>query len=96
MRPSAAIARHRTALLEVAARHGLSNVRVFGSVARGEDRDDSDVDLLVEASSGTSLLTLVRAKREAEEVAGVPIDIHTIGSIHERYRANVLKDARPL
>jgi predicted nucleotidyltransferase len=41
-------------------------------------------------------LTLVRAKREAEELTGVSVDIHTIGSIHERYRANVLHDARPL
>ncbi len=96
MRPSEAVTRHRVALLEVAKRHGLGNVRVFGSVARGEDQEGGDIDLLVDAAQGTTLLTLVRARREAEEATGVGIDIHTLGSIHERYRASVLKDAKPL
>jgi predicted nucleotidyltransferase len=96
MRASEAIARHRAAVLEVLARHGLGNVRVFGSAARGDDRDGSDVDLLVDAPRGTTLLTLARARREAESIAGVPFDIHTFGSLGERIREGVLRDARPL
>jgi len=96
MRPSEIVARHRASLLDVAQRYGLSNVRVFGSVARGEDRDGSDLDLLVDPAQNTTLLSLARARREAEELTGVRIDIHTLGSIHERYRSSILKDARPL
>lgn len=96
MRPSEAVVRHRAALLEILGRHGLGNVRVFGSAARGDDHESSDVDLLVEAPRGTTLLTLVRARREAEAVAGVPIDIHTLASLQDRIRDGVLKDARPL
>ncbi len=95
MRPSEAIILHRAALLDIASRHGLANVRVFGSVARGEDSDGSDIDLLVDAE-GTTLMTLVRARREAEQATGVAVDIHTLGSIHQRYRPTVLRDARPL
>ena len=53
------IERNREEILRIAARHGARNVRVFGSVARGEDRFDSDVDLLVEMQDDRSLLDLV-------------------------------------
>lgn len=96
MRPSEAIMRHRSALLEITGRHGLANVRVFGSAARGQDCEGSDIDLLVDVGTNTTLLALVRAKREAEELTGINVDIHTLGSIHQRYHANVLQDARPL
>ncbi|HXP96746.1 MAG TPA: nucleotidyltransferase family protein [Telmatospirillum sp.] len=96
MRPSDAIVHYRGALLDIASRYRFANLRVFGSAARGEDREGSDIDLLVDAPDGTTLLTLVRAKREAEDLTGVSVDIHTIDAIHERYRANVMRDARPL
>ena len=96
MRPSEAIACHRDAILAIAERNGLSNLRVFGSVARGEDKEGSDVDLLVDAARGTTLLTLAGVIIEAEELTGVPFDIHTVDSIHDRYLENVLREARPL
>ncbi len=96
MRPSNSLELHRAALLDIAKHYGFTNVRVFGSVARGEDKEDSDIDLLVEAPAGTTLLTLARVKCQVEDIIGVPVDIHTLGSIHERIRANVLKDARAL
>ena len=96
MRPSEAIARHRDALLEAARRHGVSNLRVFGSVARGEDHDASDVDLLVDASRGTTYFALARLKREVETLTGIAFDIHTSAGLKEQIRDRVLKDAKPL
>ena len=96
MRPSEAIARHRQALLEMARRYGVSNVRVFGSVARGEDGEGSDVDLLVDAPRGTTYFTLARLQDEAERLTGINVDIHTPEGLKARVRAEVLAEARPL
>ncbi len=71
----ALVRRRQNELLEVAARHGLTNVRVFGSVARGEDGPDSDVDLLVDFPTGIGLLGLGRAIRDLEEVLQVRVDL---------------------
>ena len=75
---------------------GIERIAVFGSVARGEDREDSDVDLLVEPSETTTLLDLARLKREAETLTGVPFDVRTPLSLSPRFRARVLREARPL
>jgi predicted nucleotidyltransferase len=77
MRPSEAIPRHRDALLEAARRYGITNLRVFGSVARGDDTAQSDVDLLVDAPRGTTYFDLARLKREVEDLTGLTFDIHT-------------------
>ncbi len=77
--------------------HDAVNPRVFGSVARGEDNDESDLDVLVDPIDGkTSLVTLIRLKRAIESALGVKADILTPMSIHERYRDRVLKDARAI
>lgn len=97
MRPSQAIADHREALLDIARRHGVSNVRIFGSVARGDDRDGSDVDLLVDAIPDvTTLFDIIRIRRDAETLLGVPVDIRTPEDIHESFRNRVLAEAQPL
>ncbi|ABC22313.1 nucleotidyltransferase family protein [Rhodospirillum rubrum] len=96
MRPSEIVACHRVSLLDVTSRYGLSNVRRFDSVALGEDLDGSDIGLLADTAQGTSLMTLARTRRKAEELTGIQIDIHMLSSIHERYRSAVLKDAKPL
>lgn len=59
----------------VAARHGASNVRVFGSAARGDDREDSDIDLLVDLDEGADLFSLVRLERELSELLGIDVDV---------------------
>ena len=59
MKPSETVAIHRDQLLTIAARHGASNLRVFGSVATGADKEGSDIDLLVDVRQGTSLFDLV-------------------------------------
>jgi predicted nucleotidyltransferase/DNA-binding XRE family transcriptional regulator len=69
------VRRHRQDLIATAAAHGVQNLRVFGSVARGEDRPDSDVDLLVDLPPGLSLFGLARAEAELEAILGTRVDL---------------------
>jgi uncharacterized protein len=69
------VRQQRREIKRVAERHGISNVRVFGSVARGEDRSDSDVDLLVDLSPGVGLFTLARLQRELEQLLSARVDL---------------------
>ncbi len=66
---------HRAEILRIVAVHGGGNVGVFGSVARGEDREDSDLDLLVDLPARTSVLTIGAIAREVEELLGVEVDV---------------------
>jgi hypothetical protein len=95
-RPSAALLAGRRKVQRVLARHGLNNPRVFGSVARGEDTEASDLDLLVDARRGVSLLDLVKAKHAIEDLLHVPVDLVTPQDLPEFYRVAVLKEAMPL
>lgn len=67
----------RAALLEASRSHGAREVRVFGSVARRDERFDSDVDLLIELDPERTLLDLVAFGREASEILGMPVDVAT-------------------
>jgi predicted nucleotidyltransferase len=69
---------------------------VFGSVARGEDTEASDLDLLVDARRGISLLDLVRAKHALEDVLRVPVDLVTPDDLPDSYRTAVLAEAASL
>jgi predicted nucleotidyltransferase/DNA-binding XRE family transcriptional regulator len=69
------VRRQRRRLLDAANAHGVSNVRVFGSVARGDDRPDGDLDLLVDLPAGTSLIGLGRARDELEAIVGCRVDL---------------------
>lgn len=86
---------HREDILELASQHGATNVRVFGSVARGQDKRGSDVDLLVEMESGRSLLDQVRLRRVLRELLGVEVDVLTTGGLRDSDSA-VLVEARSL
>ena len=91
------IERNREEILRIAARHGGQNVRVFGSVARGEDRVDSDVDLLVEMQDDRSLLDLVGLEQELEEILlQRKVDVLTDASIHPAIRQRITAEARAL
>lgn len=87
---------HRTALIAAADRHGASNVRVFGSVARGEDGPDSDVDLLVDLAPSTGLFGLATLERELEQILHVDVDLAPIDSLKPRVRADAEQEAIPL
>lgn len=83
----------RQRVLDIAARYGVTNVRVFGSVARGEDGPDSDVDLLADLPPRMGLFALMALEREISEVLGVPVDLGTAESLKPGLRANALRDA---
>lgn len=67
----------------VAARHGASNVRVFGSAARGEDREGSDIDLLVDLDDDADLFSLVRLERELSELLAVDVDVIPASAVED-------------
>lgn len=86
----------RAAVLDAAKRHGAANVRVFGSVARGETRPDSDVDLLVDWEPGRSLLDHAGLVLDLQDLLGAPVEIGTERSLHWFVRARILAEAVPL
>ncbi|MBM3501419.1 MAG: nucleotidyltransferase family protein, partial [Armatimonadetes bacterium] len=86
----------RDEVLRIAARYGAHNVRVFGSAARGDDREDSDIDLLIDLDPGRSLLDLAGLMLDLEELLGRRVDVGMARALKERYRDRVLADAVPL
>ncbi len=90
------LATHRLTLIEIASRHGLSNVRVFGSVARAEEGADSDIDLLVEPGPRTTLFDLAAMLDEVQALLGESVDLVTPDGLSPRFREKVLQEARPL
>lgn len=97
MKPSQILQKRRDEIRRIILAHDAVNPRVFGSVARGEDNEQSDLDVLVDPIDGkTSLVTLIRLKRALESALGVKADVLTPLSINERYRDRVLNDARAI
>jgi uncharacterized protein len=96
MRPSDALAAHRGELRQLVSRHGLARARIFGSVLTGTDDDESDLDLLVDPTETTSLLTLAAFKRDAETLLGVPESVLTPNALPLKFRSEVLERALPL
>jgi predicted nucleotidyltransferase len=87
---------HREQLLAALARHRAHSLRVFGSVARGEERPDSDVDFLVGFEPDASLLDLIGLKEDFEAVLGRPADIVTAEGVSPFLRDRILKEAVPV
>lgn len=85
---------HRDAIRELGARHGVSNVRVFGSVARGEADDDSDLDLLVDVARGHGLFDVTTFALEVEDLLGVFTQVATVPGLKARIRERVLAEAQ--
>ncbi|WP_226530996.1 helix-turn-helix domain-containing protein [Microbacterium paraoxydans] len=79
--PHEALERHRDELKDLAAAHGLSNVRVFGSAGQGTDTAQSDLDILVTRSPNVGLLTIAEFTLAAEQLLGVPVDVVTDGGL---------------
>jgi predicted nucleotidyltransferase len=86
----------RREILRIAGEHGAHNVRVFGSAARGDARDDSDIDFLVEFEPGTSLLTHADMVVALEDLLGRKVDVAPEKTLKERLRDRVLSEALPL
>ena len=90
------IHKHRADILAIAKRRGLRDVRVFGSMARGDADDDSDIDLLVSLPPDTSAWALGGLLADVEDLVGRRVDVLTEGGLHPKIRERVLKDALPL
>lgn len=96
MRPSQALRQHREAVCLAAARYRVTNPRVFGSALRGDDREGSDLDLLVETLPGTTLLDLGGLQDELQELLGVSVDVRTLKDLPAQFRDIVAQEARPV
>ena len=86
----------RSRILAIARRNGATNLRVFGSVARGEEGPESDLDLLVEMEQGRSLLDHIALIQDLEEDLGCRVDVVTEKALKERYRQRILEEMVPL
>jgi predicted nucleotidyltransferase len=78
---------------QIARQHGARNLRVFGSVARGEAAEGSDLDLLVEMEPGRNLLDLVAIKQDLEDLLGCKVDVVTEAAVSPYLRERVLNEA---
>jgi uncharacterized protein len=96
MKPSVALRLHQAAVCHAVTRHRAANPRVFGSALHGDDRDDSDLDLLVDALPGATLLDLGALHDELESLLGLRVDLRTPGDLPLKFRSQVLEEARPL
>ena len=96
MRPSVVLDMKRSAVRELVSRYRTANPRVFGSVLHGTDRDGSDLDLLVDALPGATLLDLGDLEDELKSLLGVDVDLLTPGDLPPKFRAKVLGEAQPV
>jgi predicted nucleotidyltransferase len=90
------VSAHRRELREVLRRHGVTRPEVFGSTARGDDLEGSDVDILVDFPAGTSIIDIIDLQLELEDLLGVPVDLVPRGGLKERVRSRAAKDLLPL
>lgn len=96
MRPSEALAPHRQAIREMALRHHVREVRIFGSALHGTDEEGSDLDVLVDPTDETTLFDLARIQGGIEALLGVPVDVLTPNSLPDKFREQVLAEAQRL
>lgn len=96
MRASEALSLHRAQIREIALRHRVSSVRVFGSALRGDDVAGSDLDLLVEPTPQTTLMDIGAIRFELKKLLGLEVDVLTPNGLPASFREQVLREARPV
>jgi len=96
MRPSVVLKMKRNAIRKIARRFHVVNLRIFGSVLHGTDRDGSDIDLLVDTLPGTTLFDLGGLQDELEALLGIYVDLLTPADLPLKFRAKVLAEAQPI
>lgn len=94
--PSALLLQNRQAVLDLVERHQASAPRVFGSVARGDDHGESDLDLLVDFAPGATLFDEVGLRVDLEELLNISVDVVAADSLRPEVRSRVFAEARPL
>ena len=93
MRPSIALQQHRDEIRRIALSHHVTNVRVFGSALRGEDTENSDLDLLVEPTAETTLLDIAKIQVEIARLLNISVDVLTPNALPDKFRMQVLTEA---
>ncbi len=96
MRPSIALKTHRERIRNIALSHRVTNVRVFGSALNGNDTDESDLDILVEPTTETTLFDIGAIQHELSELLGVSVDVLTPRALPEHFRQQVIEQASPV
>jgi uncharacterized protein len=96
MKPSEALRLYRDELRNIVARNAAVRPRVFGSVIHGNETENSDLDLLVDPTAATTLMTLAAIQLEAERLMGVRVDVLTPNSLPRRSRDQILLEAIPV
>jgi uncharacterized protein len=96
MKPSIALHNNREAIRTLVTHYRATNPRVFGSTARDEDDEGSDLDLLVDALPGTTLFDLGNLHHEIEQLLGIRVDLRTPGDLPVQFRQKVVAGARPI
>jgi predicted nucleotidyltransferase len=96
MRPSLALDTHRESIRAIALRHRVTNVRVFGSVVHGDDTDGSDLDLLVEPTSETTMMDIAKIQLELSQLLPVAVDVLTPNGLPAKFRRQVELEALPV
>ncbi|TSE36510.1 Nucleotidyltransferase domain protein [Tepidimonas charontis] len=96
VKPSEALAAHRATIRRVVESHRARNARVFGSVVRGQDADDSDLDILIDPTPQTTLMDVAAIQVELERLLGVRVDVLTPGALPDSFRLQVIAEAVPI
>ena len=96
MKPSQALAAHRSEIREIVLAHRAVNARVFGSVALGLDTDQSDLDILVDTTADTTLFDLGAIRFKLRKLLGVPVDVLTPSALPDSFRDKVITQAQAI
>ena len=96
MKPSIAMTKHRAEIRRIVEAHHARNARVFGSVLHGDDRDGSDLDLLIDPTPSTTLMDIGAIRHELLQLLGVPVDVVTPNALPARFRDQVIAEAVPV
>jgi hypothetical protein len=96
MKPSESLLTHRAAIRAIVAAHRASNARVFGSVARGRDTEESDLDTLVDPAPDATLFDIGAMRHELRQLLGVKVDVLTPNGLPDTFREAVLAEAAPV
>ena len=96
MRPSEVFEQNRELIRSAVGRYRTTNPRIFGSVLHGTDRDDSDIDIVVDTLPGATLFDLIGLEQELEKSLGVPVQVTISDALHRFIRDKVLTEAQPV
>lgn len=96
VRPSVVLQKHREMIREIALKHRVENVRVFGSVLHGDDTEESDLDLLVDPTPETTLFDIAKIQVELKNLLGIAVDVLTPRALPDKFRELVIKEAQPV